>query len=69
MYVKKPQLVAKHVVPAAFAMLNNTKAEERAASTQLLSCLAELMGGQLLEKASNLAPAVQQRIRDIVARS
>lgn len=67
-YVQKPALIAKHVVPAAFALLNSTKADERSAAGSLLDCLARLMGPQLLDQAANLSAQAQARVRDIVAR-
>jgi len=66
-YVQKPQLVTKHVVPAALSLLNSSRPEERAASSALLARLAELLGPALCDHASNMSAPVQARVREAVA--
>jgi hypothetical protein len=61
-YASKPQLVTKYAIPAAFALLPDAKGDVKVAAQQLLSTLATLMGTTLLETASNLSPANQQKL-------
>ncbi|KAG2439615.1 hypothetical protein HXX76_004967 [Chlamydomonas incerta] len=64
----KPQLVARYAVPAAFALLNDSKGgEAKAAANALLGALARMMGPALLEQAGGLNAVAQQRVADAVA--
>ncbi|KAG2432395.1 hypothetical protein HYH02_012966 [Chlamydomonas schloesseri] len=68
LYGSKPQLVARYAVPAAFALLNDSKGgEAKAAANALLSALARMMGPALLEQAGGLNAVAQQRVADAVA--
>lgn len=62
----KPNLVVKHVVPAALALLNDNRGESRLSGGQLLNCLAQYMGTSLLNHCSNLSMPLQQKVKDIV---
>jgi hypothetical protein len=66
-YPSKPQLVSKYAVPAAFALLPDARGEVKAAAQQLLATLASLMGPALLETASNLSPANQQKLIELLS--
>lgn len=63
----RPQLVTKHVVPAAFSLLNDTKGDGKAAAQALLGSLAQQMGPQLLEQAANLQPHLQAKVAEAVS--
>ena len=68
LYGSKPQLVARYAVPAAFALLNDSKGgEAKAAANALLGALARLMGPALLDQAGGLNAVAQQRVADAVA--
>lgn len=69
MYRSKPQLVIKHVLPAAFALVNEPKGELRSANEQLLVCLTQLLGTALLDHIGNLNAVAQQKVKDLVLSS
>ena len=59
-----PQMVVKYAIPAAFSLLNDNKGETKAASMQLLTTLARLMGPTLLDHTSALNPLARQKVMD-----
>lgn len=67
LWPSKPQLAVKHVVPATFSLLQDTKGEGKAAAQALLTTLAQLMGDSLLEHTGMLQPAAKQRVVDAVS--
>ncbi|KAG2502218.1 hypothetical protein HYH03_000704 [Edaphochlamys debaryana] len=69
LYPAKPQLVTRYAVPAAFALLTDSKGETKAAANQLLGALARLMGPALMEQAGSLNAVAQQRVADAVAQA
>ncbi|GFR42338.1 hypothetical protein Agub_g3246 [Astrephomene gubernaculifera] len=68
LYGTKPQLVTRYAVPAAFALLNDSRGgEAKAAANALLGALARLMGPALLEQATSLNGVAQQKVAEAVA--
>lgn len=65
-YPRKPQLVVKHTLPVAFAMMNESRADVRAANVKLIVALGRLMGVQILGYAGNLSLASRERLREIL---
>ena len=47
----KPGLILKHVYPAAFKLLDDTKVEMKSAVNKLIQTLYGLMGAALIEAA------------------
>lgn len=67
-YSSRPQLVARHAVPACLSLLHEARADMRAANTRLLSALTGLMGqAALMEHVGGLPSAAsQQRARELL---
>ena len=65
--VAKPQLLAKHVLPAAISALNDNRGEARAANHRLVRKLAALMGNEFYEHAATLAAGNQRRLAELVS--
>jgi hypothetical protein len=67
-YAGRPDLVVQHALPASFALLQEARADVRAANGRLLAALAALMGPALQDRVAALpSPAAQQRVRDLLA--
>jgi len=65
-YAAKPQLVIKHVLPTAWRLLEDNRADLRTNTVQLLRILHVLLGPALLEHAQTTPAAVQRRLQEIV---
>ena len=66
LYASKPQLVAKHAVPAAFRLLEENRPDTRAGTVLLLRTLHAAMGDTLLEHAMRTPLATQQRLQEVI---
>ncbi len=68
-YATRPQLVTRHALPAAFALLQEARADMRAANSKLMGVLSALLGPAALEEQVGALPgaAAQQRARELLA--
>mmetsp|Transcript_14978 Transcript_14978/g.20666 ORF Transcript_14978/g.20666 Transcript_14978/m.20666 type:complete len:318 (+) Transcript_14978:2-955(+) len=66
-YLIRPQLVVKYVLPAAFSLLNETKGEIRTANIRLLQALWKTMGPSLQDHTQTLSASLQQRFNEAIA--
>lgn len=69
MYRTRPQLVARHAVPASFSLLHEARADLRASNARLLASLSALLGPAALAEQVAALPsaAAQQRARELLA--
>ena len=65
----KPQLISKHVLPAAMSTLMNEKnLEIKAANASLVSLIARLLGKEaLLQHAQAISPAVVRKMEQCLS--
>jgi len=66
LYATKPQLVAKHAVPAAFHLLEENRPDTRVGTVLLLRTLHAVMGKTLLEHAIRTSLVTQQRLQEVL---
>lgn len=65
---QQPQLVFKHLLPAAMTLAVEARAEVKQATAHLLGVLADLMGSQtLLAHAAAVGGATQGKVRSLLA--
>ena len=64
-YSRRPHLVIKHVVPAAFTLLGDSKVDVKSANQELIATLHRVLGKDLTTAAANLSQPLRQRL-DVV---
>jgi len=61
-YARRPHLVVKHVVPAAFTVLGDSKVDVKSANQELIATLHRVLGNDLTTAAANLSQPLRQRL-------
>jgi hypothetical protein len=64
---RRPTLLAKHLLPTCFRLLDEPKSETRQANNAVLLELHRVMGMQLLEHATEATETAQIKLRDVLA--
>ena len=66
LYATKPQLVAKHTLPAAFRLLEENRPDLHSGTVQLLKTLHVLLGPALFDHAQRAPSTVQTRLSEVI---